>query len=62
MCYKREQVEIIQMLSYPPVKAETGKRMFDFQGANVFNKQPKYIREENLYCVLKTEIDLYDGL
>ncbi len=48
----------IQMLSYPPVKTETGKRIFAFQEANVFNKQSKYIRVENLYCVLKTEIDL----
>ena len=49
------------MLSYPPDKTETGRQMFAPQGADVFNKQTKYIREENLYCVLKTEIDLYDG-
>lgn len=49
-------------LVLPPIRTETGKRMFAFQGAQIFNKLPKDIRDEESLVRFKHKLSFYYGL
>ena len=48
-------------LVLPPIRTETGKRMFAFQGAQIFNKLPKDIRDEESLVRFKHKLSFYNG-
>ena len=44
--HTREKQEEIMKLRLPKVKTESGRKMFSFQGALIFNKLPEDLRNE----------------
>ena len=49
-------------LVLPPIRTETGKRMFAFQGAQIFNKFSKDIRDDESLVRFKQQRSFFNGL
>ena len=49
-------------LVLPAIRTETGKKMFASQGAQIFNKLPKDVRNEEYLVRFKQKLNLFNGL
>ena len=49
-------------LVLPSIRTEAGKRMVAFQGAQIFNKFPKDIRDESSLVLFKQKLSIFKGL